>query len=51
MIRDCLGAADYIRCGLCNRDPMSNQIVLPNSTWIPRWMAGNNIKEWIDDYL
>jgi hypothetical protein len=28
----------------------SNQIVLPNNAWIPRWTAGNNIKEWIDDY-
>jgi hypothetical protein len=50
MIRDCPGAADYIGHGLCKRDPTSNQIVLPNSTWIPCWIAGNNIKEWIDDY-
>jgi hypothetical protein len=50
MIRDCPGAADYVRCGLCKRDPASNRIVLPNNAWIPRWMAGNNIKERIDDY-
>jgi hypothetical protein len=50
MIRDCPGAADYIGRGLCKRDPMNNQIVLPNSAWIPCWTAGNNIKERIDDY-
>jgi hypothetical protein len=50
MIRDCPGAADYIGCGLCKKDPMSNQIVLPNSTWIPHWTAGNNIKEQIYNY-
>jgi hypothetical protein len=50
MIRDCPGAADYIGCGLCKRDPASNRIVLPNNTWIPHWTAGNNIKERIDDH-
>jgi hypothetical protein len=50
MIRDCPGAADYIGRGLCKRDPASNRIVLLNNTWIPHWMAGNNIKERIDDY-
>jgi hypothetical protein len=50
MIRDCPGAADYVGRGLCKRDPASNQIVLPNNAWIPRWTAGNNIKERIDDY-
>jgi hypothetical protein len=50
MIRDCPGAADYVRRGLCKRDPASNWIVLPNNAWIPRWTAGNNIKERIDNY-
>jgi predicted component of type VI protein secretion system len=50
MIRDCPGAADYVGCGLCKRDPASNRIVLLNNAWIPCWMAGNNIKERIDDY-
>jgi hypothetical protein len=50
MIRDYPGAADYVGHGLCKRDPASNQIVLPNNAWIPRWMAGNNIKERIDDH-
>jgi hypothetical protein len=49
MIRDFPGAADYIGHGLCKRDPTSNQIVLPNGTWIPCWMVGSNIKERIDD--
>jgi hypothetical protein len=31
MIRDCPGAADYIRHGLCKRDPASNRIVLLNN--------------------
>jgi hypothetical protein len=50
MIRDCPGAADYVGCGLCKRDPASNRIVLPNNAWIPCWTTGNNIKERIDDY-
>jgi hypothetical protein len=50
MIRDCPGAVDYVGRGLCKRDPASNQIVLLNNAWIPRWTAGNNIKERIDDY-
>jgi hypothetical protein len=50
MIRDCPGAADYIGRGLCKRDAASNRIVLPNNAWIPRWTAGNNIKEQIDNY-
>jgi hypothetical protein len=50
MIRDCPGAADYVGHGLCKRDLASNQMVLLNNTWIPRWMGGNNIKERIDDY-
>jgi hypothetical protein len=50
MIRDCPGAADYINCSLCKRDPANNQIVLPNNGWIPCWTTGNKIKEWLDDY-
>jgi hypothetical protein len=50
MIRDCPGVADYIGRGLCKRDLANNWIVLPNGMWIPRWTAGNNIKERIDDY-
>jgi hypothetical protein len=50
MIRDCPGAADYVGRGLCKRDLASNQIVLLNNAWILRWMAGNNIKERIDNY-
>jgi hypothetical protein len=50
MIRDCPGAADYINCGLCKRDPANNWIVLPNNGWISCWTMGNNIKEQLDDY-
>jgi hypothetical protein len=50
MIRDCPGAANFINCGLCKRDPTNNWIVLPNNSWIPCWTTGNNIKEWLDDY-
>jgi S-formylglutathione hydrolase FrmB len=50
MIRDCPGAADYINCSLCKRDPANNQIVLPNNGWILWWTTGHNIKEWLDDY-
>jgi hypothetical protein len=50
MIRDCLGAADYINRGLCKRDPTHNRIILPNNSWIPWWTTGNNIKERLDDY-
>jgi hypothetical protein len=50
MIRDCPGAADYINCGLCKRDPEKNGIVLPNNGWILQWATGNNIKERLDDY-
>jgi hypothetical protein len=50
MIRDCLGAADYINRSLCKQDLTNNWIVLPNNGWIPRWTMGNNIKEQLDDY-